>query len=177
MTGRASENGKERATSNTDAWLLDESHLESIIEPQSPPAKMIMFLREILRSSAPKPTPLRSQIARVHPRLARFLMIGPNPDYLRDFDFRIFFPFPLGLLQLLPLLIICLFWLRICSTRYLILFSTKIPLRGSLRSTIFFLLSPLLFVSAMERKSNMLIQCAILNVHYKWTNLNGILRK
>lgn len=177
MTGRASENGKERATSNTDAWLLDESHLESIIELQSPPAKMIMFLREILRSSAPKPTPLCSQIARVHPRLARFLMIGPNPDYLRDFDFRIFFPFPLGLLQLLPLLIICFFWLRICSTRYPILFSTKIHLWGSVRSMIF-LLSPLLFVSAMGRKSNMLIQCAILNVHYKWMNFNSsVLRK
>lgn len=38
----------ERAASNPDGWLLDESHFESIIEPQSPSAKMMIFLREIL---------------------------------------------------------------------------------------------------------------------------------
>lgn len=38
----------ERAASNPDGWLLDESHFESIIEPQSPSAKMTIFLREIL---------------------------------------------------------------------------------------------------------------------------------
>lgn len=38
----------EEAASNPDGWLLDESHFESIIEPQSPSAKMMIFLREIL---------------------------------------------------------------------------------------------------------------------------------
>lgn len=38
----------ERAASNPDGWLLDESHFKSIIEPQSPSAKMTIFLREIL---------------------------------------------------------------------------------------------------------------------------------
>lgn len=38
----------EKAASNPDGWLLDESHFESIIEPQSPSAKMMIFLREIL---------------------------------------------------------------------------------------------------------------------------------
>lgn len=64
----------ERAASNPDGSLLDESHFESIIEPQSPSAKMMIFLREIL-SNRPR----------------RFFMTS-TPNYLSSLISTNFFP-------------------------------------------------------------------------------------